>query len=323
MDNRKLGMEVTSVEMERPVRFQSRGKNIFGILHNAENNSKRVGVIFLNAGLQYRVGPHRIYVKTARRLSQLGFTALRIDFPGIGDSEGEIGDVNFDLFDTEDTLRAIDFLTKEEKIERVVLLGTCAGARNALMTAAKDKRVDSIVSWSLPIITDLQKISGSILPGSEAMSKVTANGRLRGWMKKTLSANTWRRFLSGKSDSNLFSIYKVLWILIAGSKKREDERHREFFEAFETFLSSKRKALFVYGERDIILKEEFEAKFKELSEGKIHSCEYYIVSEGHHTFTSIKAEKNVIDKTVKWLIQQYGFENYRIKNNQISRLITA
>ena len=304
MDNGRLGMEVVSSDIEKPVLFKSRGKSLFGIFHNAENKSRNVGVILLNAGLQYRVGPHRIYVKTARRLSQLGVSALRLDFPGIGDSEGVVKDIHFDLFDTEDTLRAIDYLTQEEGIEKVVLLGICAGARNALKTAANDLRVDSIISWSLPIITDMEKFSETNLSNNEAISRIAAKNYLKGWMKKSFSTDAWRRYLS--HDNNSPSVKSVLWKLMSGRKIHEDNKYREFFEAFETFISSKRKALFVYGEKNDVPKKEFEVKFKELSAGKRHNCEYYIVPGGSHNFLPLEAERNVIEKTVEWLIQQYG-----------------
>ncbi len=296
-------MEVVSLNVEKPVYFQSRGKRLFGILHNAENNSRSVGIIFLNSGLLYRIGPNRIYVKIARRLSQLGFSSLRLDFPGIGDSEGVIKDIDFDLFDTEDTIRAIDYLTKEEEIEKVVLLGICAGARNALKTAAHDLRVDSIVSLSLPIITDMEKFSETRLSNNEAISRIAAKNCLKRWLKKSLSKEAWRRYITHNNSSP--SVRSVLWKLLTGKKIHEDNRYKMFFEAFETFISSKRKALFVYGERDVISKEEFEVKFEELSKGKRHKCEYYIVSDSNHNFTSKEAERNVIEKTVKWLTQQY------------------
>lgn len=296
---------MVSLNSETPVCFKSRGKNLFGILHRAENNSRDVGVILLNAGLQYRVGPHRIYVKIARRLSKLGFFVLRIDFSGIGDSEGEIRDVHFDLFDTEDTINAIDLFSKEEKIKKVVLLGICAGARNAIMAAIKDSRVDAIISLSLPVVTDLQKFSEASLPGSEAMSKVVAKDYFKVWMKRALSADSWKRFISFKSENNIFSVAKVFFVLITGNKNREYERHKPFFDAFEAFLSSKRKALFIYGEKDTILMKEFEVKLKYLIDKEKQVYEYYVVPNGAHTFTSVDAEMDVMEKTVNWLVHQY------------------
>ena len=43
-------------------------------------------VVFLNAGVLHRVGPHRLHVLLARRLAEEGFAGLRLDLGGIGDS---------------------------------------------------------------------------------------------------------------------------------------------------------------------------------------------------------------------------------------------
>jgi pimeloyl-ACP methyl ester carboxylesterase len=286
--------------MERPISFYSKGKNLFGILHSAEKNGKRFGIIFLNAGLQYRVGPHRIYVKAARRLSQIGFWVLRMDFPGIGESDGSIedGGIHVDHFDTEDTIRAIDFLTKEEQIEKIILLGICSGARNALKTAVKDPRVDSIISWSLPIIFESEEKLYS-----SSMSEIAAKHYFKGWMKKILNVRSWRNFLT--SEKYLHLAKNVLWALVTKKKESYGERQREFLEAFEFFISSRRKALFVYGERQIIERKEFMNKLEELSYRKRHACEHYIVPNGDHTFLSTEAERDVIEKTAEWLAQNY------------------
>jgi pimeloyl-ACP methyl ester carboxylesterase len=300
LDNKEFGREVVFSIMERPVTFSSNEKNLFGILHSAENGRKKVGIIFLNAGLQYRVGPHRIYVKAARRLSQIGFCVLRMDFPGIGESEGEIADggIHVDHFDTEDTIKAIDFLTKEEQIEKIILLGICAGARNALKTAAEDPRVDSIISWSLPIIFESED---KLYSGS--MSGIAAKHYVKGWIKKIFKVRSWKSVLT--SDKYLYLVKNVFWALVAKKKEAYGERQREFFEAFESFISSRRKALFVYGEREIIEREEFMHKLEELSYRKNHACEHYIVPNGDHTFLSTEAEIDVIEKTAEWLAKKY------------------
>lgn len=295
---------------EKLVNFRSRGLNLFGIFHPAQYTSRGFGVIFPNSGFHNRVGPHRMYVKAARRLSQLGFSVLRIDCAGLGESEGEITETHFDAHDPEDTMAAISFLTQEEKIEKIVLIGLCAGARNALKTAAKDDRVDSVVLWSLPIIS----ISPSMPAPKEDprgwMGKTGAKFHLKKTTKKALSVKAWREYLSRGGDfrSIMVSYRTMMWGLLANEKKWVNSRHGEFFDAFESFLSSGRKGLFVYGERDIMLIKEFEEKFKELSMGKKHSCEDYIVPKGNHTFTSIESERIVIDKTVNWLSKQYGLE---------------
>ncbi|RMF68529.1 MAG: alpha/beta fold hydrolase, partial [Calditrichaeota bacterium] len=255
-------------ERERPVTFLSKGKRIFGILHCPEQAGRRVGVIFLNSGPQYRVGPHRLYVKAARELARVGFHVLRMDFPGIGDSEGDVEAIHFDCYDVEDTRRGIDYLQREEKMEHVVLLGTCAGARNALKTAAQDPRVDAAVLWSLPMITfSLYTPISKHAPGG-AMSSVAAKRYLKNWTKKALSLKAWKRYLSSAERISPKTLLKSVAVgLVGWNRKVEQRRHQAFFRAFQELVTSGRHVLFVYGEKDVILREEFESKFARLRNG--------------------------------------------------------
>jgi pimeloyl-ACP methyl ester carboxylesterase len=228
-----------------------------------------------------------------------------MDFTGVGDSGGEIRDsdiYSFDCFDIEDTLRAVDFLTQDEMVEKVVLLGLCTGARNALKTAARDTRIDSIILWSLPFYAIP---NGRQCP--QSLRRTDVKHYLRQRVKKALNIRLLINYLS--SHEKLSSIKDFFRDLVVGIKTgNNNNMHSEFSEAFELFLSSKRKALFVYGERDEILKKMFEEKFKELSDDKRRICEYYIVPNSDHTFSSVEAEETVIEKTAEWLVQQYGLK---------------
>jgi hypothetical protein len=98
----------------------------------------------------------------------------------------------------------------------------------------------------------------------------------------------------------------VFWVLRGKKDKDYSDRQREFFAAFEEFIFSGRRALFVYGEREIIPMEEFKIKIEELSKGKAHACELYIIPNGDHTFLSREAEREVIEKTAGWLAEKYN-----------------
>ena len=47
--------------------------------------------VFLNAGLLHRVGPYRLHVRLGRELAQMGFSSLRVDLAGVGDSPPRAG----------------------------------------------------------------------------------------------------------------------------------------------------------------------------------------------------------------------------------------
>ena len=69
--------------MEEPITITNKnGKKLFGILHTPETTvpgRTRVGVNLLNPGIKYRVAPHRMNVKLARKLCSQGYYVLRFD----------------------------------------------------------------------------------------------------------------------------------------------------------------------------------------------------------------------------------------------------
>ena len=64
-------------------------------------------------------------------------------------------------------------------------------------------------------------------------------------MKKAFSIKAWNEFLSSGGDllSVMVSFRTIFWGLMLNRKKWLNNRHREFFEAFESFISSGRKGL--------------------------------------------------------------------------------
>ncbi len=83
---------------EQAVNFGEK-QSLVGILTDPQNekgSNIQVGAILLNSGILHRVGPGRTYVKMARELAALGFTVLRFDFSGIGDSKVRHDNLPFD-----------------------------------------------------------------------------------------------------------------------------------------------------------------------------------------------------------------------------------
>src|SRR6185437_14447214 len=62
--------------------------NLFGIVSGPPDGTPNhlPFIVMLNTGSTYRVGPHRFYVSLARQLAAKGFSCLRMDLCGLGDS---------------------------------------------------------------------------------------------------------------------------------------------------------------------------------------------------------------------------------------------
>jgi pimeloyl-ACP methyl ester carboxylesterase len=152
-------------------------RTLVGILHRpAIPRVDLPTVVLLNAGILHRVGPNRLYVTIARRLAALGFTVLRFDVWGIGDSQDHDGALDRDKTFVDDTIEALDMLGDRVAARQYLVMGICMGARIGLEVAARDTRV-----------TGLALMEGIYLKS------------LRYHVRRALAPEKWARVLTGRS----------------------------------------------------------------------------------------------------------------------------
>jgi alpha-beta hydrolase superfamily lysophospholipase len=126
---------------EEAVRF-GRPTPLFGIIttpapFTAGQRSTKA-VLLLNAGAVHRIGPNRLYVALARHLARHGYTVLRMDVAGIGDSPPRADapeNVVYSRHALEDVRLALDYLRLHWDVTEVYAAGLCSGAYNAFKAA--------------------------------------------------------------------------------------------------------------------------------------------------------------------------------------------
>jgi pimeloyl-ACP methyl ester carboxylesterase len=101
-------------------------------------------VVFLNGGLLHRVGPYRLYVRMARELAELGFSSLRVDLTGRGDTVRRKTQ-SYQEAIAEDYADIKSLLNSRFGNVPVILFGLCSGTDDAIRLAAHDRDVVGMV----------------------------------------------------------------------------------------------------------------------------------------------------------------------------------
>lgn len=109
-------------------------------LATTSSGGAKTAAIFINGGLISHIGPHRLYVRMARALSELGLGCLRFDISGIGDSSPRRDGMSMPEVFMSEPCEIMDDLEKLG-YRQFILIGVCSGAYVAYKVAGVDERV--------------------------------------------------------------------------------------------------------------------------------------------------------------------------------------
>jgi exosortase A-associated hydrolase 1 len=139
------------------------------------------GVLMVMGGTQTRIGSHRMYERLANGLAEHGFSCLRYDRRGVGDSSGEdpgFKDSEADLKAAADTFRA-----EMPAVEHVIGFGLCDGATTLALHGA-GSGLDGLVLVN-PWLVEAEA-------GDMAPAAVRAHYR-----ERLLSGAAWKKLITG------------------------------------------------------------------------------------------------------------------------------
>ena len=154
--------------MEQQIIIHTKDHQLSGVLHipKGAEKEKRPALVICHGFIGSKVGQHRMFVKTARRLCLAGFVVLRFDFSGCGESSGEYRNITI-TEQVEEANAAIDALVSHPNVdlEHITLVGHSLGGAIAASVAARDKRIHQLILLS-PVadpFVDIVQIVGSEL----------------------------------------------------------------------------------------------------------------------------------------------------------------
>lgn len=273
--------------MEKPITFENKQQKLYGILHEPEGENKPVGLVFLHGWGTYRIGPHRFFVDAAREFAKSGFSCLRFDFRGRGESEGNVSDTTLpDMID--DAHRAVEEMLKQQSISQVILLGLCSGGEVAVGAAAENPKVNGVALLSTPLLGRQTAVKDDV--------RKTANYAKTYWQKLFL-AESWKKIFSFRV--NYKAIFRILFGHYGNAPKQDGDKLSKEAELIKKFCDFKGKSLFIYGENDP------EAKGAEKAYRNVctkhESAVFKIIQGANHNFYSVAWKEEVIKQIGEWL----------------------
>ncbi|REL31123.1 hydrolase 1, exosortase A system-associated [Thalassotalea euphylliae] len=271
--------------MEYTFTFSSNNEQLLSIVHPSAENSE-TGVLVVVGGPQYRVGSHRQFVQLARCLADAGYTTMRFDYTGMGDSSGDKAE--FDNID-DDIGAAIDaFMQQQPELKRVVIWGLCDAASAALIYAHQDPRVKGLV------------ILNPWLRSEQAMGKTMLRFY---YLQRLFSKNFWRKLIAGKVDVTA-SVKEVKSFaadsINTGNKSHQASYQERMKKGLQQFNG---KLLLILSGNDLTAKEFEQQAFTDKAWQKIESAHCFTerLTDSDHTFSTKKWKRKVEQFTLEFL----------------------
>jgi pimeloyl-ACP methyl ester carboxylesterase len=272
--------------MESVVQFRNEGETIVGVLHEPDRPNG-IAIIFLHGWPGNRIGPHRMFVTFARRLADLGFTCLRIDFRGRGESEGKTEAASIRGM-MADVSCAADFMLNRSAGFRLYLLGICSGGKVAVGAAAQDPRIQGLALWSAEAMGNLRARAARANKSMKA---------LRTYFNKLASLETWKKILTLRVNTRM-----VRKAIVTDEKPRDAEVIHES-ALLDRFRGFKGPLQFIFGGNDPDTRfaaEAYTAFCKR--HGILHEC--HEIAGANHSFYSIAWKREVTALTERWFLDQ-------------------
>jgi len=255
-------------EERESVVLESDGQKIFGVLHRPLPQKKAPAVVLCHGLAGQKTGKYRLYVILAEQLAAAGIAALRIDFRGCGDSEGEFEQLTV-ASQTEDALTALDYLKKRPEIDhqRVGVFGRSFGGSVALLAAKQFPGTKSVALWA------------PIFDGSA-------------WMDK------WNQVKAGKLTKEQIGRLMVIHGQQAGYAFFEQMFSMNIGTALDAIL--KIPLLHIQGDKDIVVDSVQREKYRESRKSATAESRFIALPNSDHDFSYLPERLQAVEATVEW-----------------------
>lgn len=285
-------------------------QHLVGVLTAPEKPTALPVMLFLNAGMIHRVGPSRIYVRLARHLAALGFTSLRFDFSGVGDSHARSDSLSLVEMVVDDARRAMDYVETRLGPSQFVLTGHCSGAWAAFLVASEDARVVGAVVMN----PEGEEAGWVEYDRQRKTSQYYENYYRKGVLT---DSQRWRKLLTGKADYQ--SIFRnvaknILWYRVSSAAFRlrvkldpaaisaaQPDTSELLARVVSAFLERRIRLLLAFSNGSSAIEHTHAVIGKELAAmNQAGIVTEVIIPNADHTFTLLAGQQALIEQIEAW-----------------------
>jgi pimeloyl-ACP methyl ester carboxylesterase len=280
---------------------------LFGVVTEPDaaqsDQQTKPAIIFLNTGADHHIGPRRMYVQLARVLAQQGFSILRFDLAGLGDSSSgpnQEDNVSYPENANDDIRAAIDYLRMTRMINQVVLAGMCSGGYHAVHLASTHPEAVGMISinpalyWKKGDPTDIEYFEQLLQPQSLTRAAVSSDYWLR-LLRRELSIVHALRAIIRKGGAILRSKARIL-----GQRDSPVDQ-------FVPLLPPRIDTHLIFAENDfglLYLQNDLKKLLAVLQARP--NFKLTIIQGAGHVFIPLQGQAKLNDTIMTWLLGRYG-----------------
>jgi pimeloyl-ACP methyl ester carboxylesterase len=276
-----------------------------GILSSPIDAPPRAGptIVLPNVGANHRVGSNRIYVELARRWSAIGFTVLRFDLVGVGETPARGARRENEIFSdacATDTLRAMDWLARTRGHQRFALGGICSGAYISYYAAIADERVERVMLLNPPPFSWRKGESPDVTGDTPLKSS-------HFYWQAAWNPDTWARAARGEVDFRTIATKMASLAWARASRWQADLLGAETDVAagFRRLCARGTRVILVCGENDgsrDIVAEHLGRDARKLSGHR--RFRFAIACDTDHTFSPLAGRRELTERLTAYLLEE-------------------
>jgi pimeloyl-ACP methyl ester carboxylesterase len=286
---------------EFPFFAPGRAGEIFGILTRPAGKEPTVSVVLLTGGgAPPSFNRNRLSTTLARRLAELGLATVRFDYHGMGESGGQTERFRLDQPFVDD-VRAVVDTVRSVGVERVVLVGSCFGARTALAASNELDDVDAVALVAVPI--------RDFAMGERTITRLATQLTFWDAARRALRPRVLMRVLKSRrrrmyGRALISNVKRLIKSTRRDGNDPDGWVSPAFLDGCDALLSQRRRLLLLFGEGDDLW-EEFEGaqtgRLGSMLRGAQDLVDTRSVPGSLHGFPTIDAQLWTSEVLVPWL----------------------